>query len=416
MKNILDSADIRKKNIIYITGSYPRATDTFIQREVSGLRGLGWKVLPYAVRRPGNEHINIQAVSDERQLTTYLLPFRFWALLGLNIAWVVRKPVRYLQALKLAFSTRKPGLKGLAFQLAYFLEASVLASDLLKKDAAHLHNHLGDASATVAMLAAKLANVGFSMTIHGPHIFFDPVNWALREKVAQAEFVVCISDFCKSQMMLFSESSDWQKLCVVHCGVNVNEYLWRTPREAGNTILYVGRLAAEKGIMILFDSFVDLLKNIPEAKLRLAGDGEDRSKLQDRVLELGLSDHVTFLGYCSQDLVREELESSDLFVLPSFAEGVPVSLMEAMAIGVPVVSTFVGGVAELVVPNQTGILVAAGNSEHLTKGMLEALTDGNVRKKLSLAARKKVEEEFELRAQVTQLSALFAGRQRSPKI
>lgn len=415
MKNTSDSADIQK-NIIYITGSYPRATDTFIQREVSGLRGLGWKVLPYAVRLPGNEHINIQAVSEERQRTTYLLPFQFWSLLGLNIALVFRKPVRYLQTLKLAFITRRSGLKGLAFQLAYFLEATLLASDILKKNVTHVHNHLGDASATVAMLAGKLANVGFSMTIHGPHIFFDPGNWALREKVALSKFIVCISDFCKSQVMLFSDSSDWQKLCVVHCGVNVDEYSWRPPRQTGNTILYVGRLAAEKGIMVLFDSFIDLLKQMPHAKLRLAGDGEDRNKLQTRVLELGLSDHVTFLGYCSQELVRKELESSDLFVLPSFAEGVPVSLMEAMAIGTPVVSTFVGGVAELVVPDDTGILVAAGNSEQLTQGMLKALTDTSLRKRLSSAARNKVEEDFELRTQLTQLSALFEGRPRSTKI
>lgn len=395
------------KIIAYITGCYPRATDTFIQREINSLRSLGWTVLPYAVRPPGNEHINIKAVVEERQRTTYLLPFRFGSLISVNLAWILRNPVRYIQTLRLAIRTRKSGLKGLAFQLAYFFEACLLASDLLKKNATHLHNHLGDASATVAMLAAKLANVGFSMTIHGPHIFFDSFNWALREKVALAEFVVCISNYCKSQVMLFSDSSHWQKLFLVHCGVNCSDYSWRLPRETGNTILYVGRLAAEKGILVLFDSFVDLLKQMPQAKLRLAGDGEDRNELEARVLQLGLSDHVTFLGYCSQEVVREELESSDLFVLPSFAEGVPVSLMEAMAIGVPVISTFVGGVAELVIPDKTGVLVAAGNTEQLTEGMLKALTNANARKRLSLAARKKVENEFELGAQVKELSALF---------
>lgn len=393
--------------LAYITGCYPRATDTFIQREVQGLRALGWTVLPYAVRVPGQEHGHITAVMQERQQTTYLLPFRLPVLLRANGGWLVNAPLRYFKTLGLALKTRKPGLKGLAYQMAYFLEASCLAHDLARKQVDHLHNHLGDASATVAMLAARLAGIGFSMTIHGPHIFFDPVNWALRAKVAHADFVVCISDFCKSQMMLFSDPADWHKLRVVHCGVQTATYAWHRPRETGQTILFVGRLAAEKGILVLLESFADLIQRRPQVRLRLAGDGEDRQVLQTRVKQLGLSMHVTFLGYCSQETVRQELEAADLFVLPSFAEGVPVSLMEAMAIGVPVVSTFVGGVAELVLPGETGLLVAAGNAQQLTQALLAGLTDADLRQRVSVAARQLVTSAYDLQQQVATLSAVF---------
>lgn len=393
--------------LAYITGCYPRATDTFIQREVACLRQLGWRVLPYAVRRPGSEHAVSTAVAAEQKVTNYLLPFRWIALVAVNLGFLTSQPANYYQTLKLAVRTRKPGFRGFAYQMAYFLEATWLAHDLVKQGATHLHNHLGDASATVAMLAARLAGIGFSMTIHGPHIFFDPVNWALRQKVSQANFVICISNFCTSQMMLFSDRSDWHKFKLVHCGVDTPTYPWCRPKDHGNSILYVGRLAAEKGILVLLDSFAELIKNRPQARLRLAGDGEDRQVLQTRVAEMGLGDHVLFLGYCSQEAVRQQLEASDLFVLPSFAEGVPVSLMEAMAIGVPVVSTFVGGVVELVVPEHTGLMVAAGNAQQLAHAMRRGLTDGPLRQRLSRAAREKVEQDYDLVTQVAKLSELF---------
>ncbi len=397
------------KTIAYITGCYPRATDTFIQREVQGLRASGWNVLPYAVRRPGDDHAGIVAVAEEKQRTTYLLPFRPWSLLADNLTLLVKAPLDYLRTVRLAARSRKPGLKGALYQSAYFLEATVLAADLKRKGVAHLHNHLGDASATVTMLAAKLAGIRFSMTIHGPHIFFEPVNWALREKVAEAAFVACIGDFCKSQVMLFSARADWRKLAEVRCGVDMAAYAWRPPRDSGIKILFVGRLAAEKGILVLLESFAALIARMPHAQLRLAGDGEDRKVLEARVAELGLAERVVFLGYCSQETVRAELESADLFVLPSFAEGVPVSLMEAMAIGVPVVSTYVGGIAELVVPNETGLLVPAGSVPRLVEAMFTGLTDAAWRQRVSIAARAKVVRDYNLQTQVQILSDLFQG-------
>lgn len=393
--------------IAYITGCYPRATDTFIQREVIGLRGLGWEVFPYAVRRPDALHAEIPAVAAERQRTTYLLPFRLLPLLAVNLDWLLHSPRAYWRTFNLALRSRKPGLKGLAYQLAYFLEATLLARDMAGKRLAHVHNHLGDASATVAMLAARLAGISFSMTIHGPHIFFDPVNWALRDKVAEAAFVACISDFCKSQVMLFSARADWHKLAEVRCGVDMEAYAWRPPRATGIKILFVGRLAAEKGILVLLESFAGLLARMPHAQLRLAGDGEDRKILEARVAELGLAERVIFLGYCSQETVRAELESADLFVLPSFAEGVPVSLMEAMAIGVPVVSTYVGGIVELVIPDETGLLVPAGSVPRLAKAIFTGLTDAAWRQRVSVAAREKVARDYGLQAQVEILSDLF---------
>lgn len=394
--------------LAYITGCYPRATDTFIQREVQGLRALGWQVHTFSVRRSDASHDVSDFIRSEKLATQYLLPLPWLRLLGANLGFALRQLRHYLQTLALAHRTARPGLRGWLYNMVYFQEAVVLALALRKQGVQHLHNHLGDASGTVAMLAAELAGIGYSITVHGPHLFFDPLHWSLPDKLRRSRFIACISHYCQSQLMLFSKPEDWARLAIVHCGVDPDQYTVQPIRCSATQLLYVGRLAAEKGLLILLESLHQLRNMRVPVYLTLVGDGEDRDLLLQRVAQLELSDMVHFAGFANEAGVRAHLQAADVFVLPSFAEGVPVSLMEAMACGVPVVSTYVGGISELVEPDVTGMLVPASDATALAQALVKLLTNPELRQELARKGRARVEEQYHLGRQIHQLSGLFA--------
>jgi colanic acid/amylovoran biosynthesis glycosyltransferase len=271
----------------------------------------------------------------------------------------------------------------------------------------HVHNHGGDNSGTVTLLVSTLIRVGYSITIHGPYIFFDPTHWALREKLRYARFIACISHYSQSQMMLFSDQADWGRLKIIRCGVDIARFCYHDIRKEVRKLLYTGRLEAEKGLPVLFESLRILLAQGYEFELTLVGDGCDRHALENLGRQLGISDRLVFVGYASQDGVRAHLEDSDIFILPSFAEGVPVSLMEAMACGVPVLATYVGGVAELVEPERTGLLVPPADSLKLSEAIARYFDDFELRKKVSRLARQMVVTSFNLDSEVGALADLF---------
>ncbi len=198
------------------------------------------------------------------------------------------------------------------------------------------------------MLTGAISGLPYSYTMHGPDLFFEPVKWRIDEKTARARFVVCISHFCRSQAMLFSDPVHWPKLRIVHCGVSPARY-GQAPRPAfGKRVLFIGRLDAVKGGPLLLEAFAAARAGHPEAHLTVVGDGPARGALEAQAAALGLAGAVTFAGYRSQDEVAALLEEADKLVLPSFAEGVPMVLMEAMASRIPVVASRVAGVPELV--------------------------------------------------------------------
>lgn len=393
--------------IAYFTGTYPRATDTFIQREVVGLRNLGLDVSTFSVRRPGDDNIVGPEQADERERTSYLLPLNLLRLIAAHLKLLFSHPGRYLNSLQLAWQTSQPGLGGFLYQVIYFLEAGLLADSMATQNITHLHNHIASSSCTVAMLAAELGDFSFSFTMHGPHIFFEPYRWRIDEKIKRAKFVACISHFCRSQGMIFSRPEQWDKLRIVHCGVDPSLFDTVTHEGTGKRLLYVGRLAAEKGLPVLLESLTKLVDSEPELILTVVGDGADRALLEQQVSKLNLQNHVRFLGYQSQSAVREHLKNTDVFVLPSFAEGIPVVLMEAMAAGVAVVATQVAGVSELVLSGANGYVVAPGDRHALTECIGFLIKDADTRSRLGALAREKVEQEFNALVEVKKLYQLF---------
>ncbi|HCU85109.1 glycosyltransferase family 4 protein [Methylophilus sp. UBA6697] len=398
--------------IAYFTSIYPRATDTFIQREVSGLRQRGHEVVTIAVNRPQAAHLVSDEIKQIFETTTYLLPFNPLKLLCLNIKSVVQNPKLFFRTFRIALKSARPGVKGFIYQLFYFQEALILAELLKSQSIDHVHNHFGDSSGTITMLASLLAGVDYSITIHGPHIFFEPMVWALDLKLKYAKFIACISHYCKSQLMLFSNAEDWHKLKIVHCGIDFNLFNYDpTPaRELTDTpakMIYVGRLSSEKGVQILLKSLSALHAKGFDFKMTFLGDGPERHNLEMLTKENGLSEKVIFAGFASQETVKQTLSDSDIFILPSFAEGVPVSFMEAMATGVPVIGTNVGGVTELIEHGVSGIVVPPADVDGLEAAISMYLESHELRSKVKSTAYAHVVKHFNLQHEIDKLAAHF---------
>lgn len=398
--------------IAYLTGEYPRATDTFIQREAAALRALGWQVETCSIRRTGAEHLVGDEQRAEQARTFHVLdaaknPLR---LIRAKLR-ALRHPGRYIRAFALAWRTAPKGVKGWLWQMFYFAEALMLAEHLQRQGVTHLHNHIAKASCTVAMLTSALTGIPYSFTLHGPDIFFEPLHWRLDEKIARARFVACISEFCRAQAMAFSDRAHWAKLHIVHCGVDPARYD-TAPRTGAPHLLFVGRLAAVKGVPVLFEALQRL--DMPGLRVTLIGDGPERAGLEREAAERGLSGTVDFAGYRNQSEVAEALRDTDALVLPSFAEGVPVVLMEAMASARPVVTTRIAGVPELVEDGVSGRLVPPGDVEALAEALRAVLSDADLRACMGAAGRAKVCAEFDIAREAAWLSRLLEGYARDP--
>ena len=394
--------------IAYLTGVYPLASHTFIQREIAALRDLGAEIVTASIRRPPAPEI-IGPEEEAAQAETFyvLQAARSLRPLTDHARLIAAAPGRWARTLGLALRTARPGLKGLIWQVFYFVEAGILARHLRATGATHLHNHFADSSASVAMLAAALADLPYSFTIHGPTEFFAPDTWRLDEKVARAHRVICISHFARSQMMLFADPAHWDRFRIVHCGVVPDRYAAPDPPTGDPaTFLFVGRLDPVKGLRVLLDAFATARARMPGIRLRIIGDGADRAFVEAEAARVG---GIEVMGYRSQSEVAATLAASDALVLPSFAEGVPVALMEAMAAGRPVIATRVGGVAELVDHGTSGLLVAPGDAEGLADALCDLAADPDLRRRMGEAGAARVRAEFDIATEAARLKRVFDG-------
>lgn len=395
--------------IAYLTGEYPRATDTFIQREVAGLRAQGFDIRTCSIRATDPSfHVGPEQKAEHAR--TFQVQHRAKSPLRLlrAHAHLLKTPKRWLSAARLAFATSPKGLKNRLWQLFYFLQAGVLADFMRREGVVHLHNHFGNSSCSVAMLASEMAGVPFSYTAHGPMEFFEPHHWRLDAKIARASFVSAISHFSRSQCMLFSDASHWERIKIVHCGVDPSIYgLDRATRAPAKELMFVGRLAGIKGVPLLLEALHRLKEKHPDAHLTLVGDGPERKSLEAQVRQKDLHGAVTFLGYLGQAEVAEQLNKSDVLVLPSFAEGVPVVLMEAMAAQLPVIATRVAGVQELVENGVSGYTPPPGDLNTLVAALDQLLSDPELRARMGQAGRAKVVADFDVSKEAKWLGTLF---------
>jgi colanic acid/amylovoran biosynthesis glycosyltransferase len=394
--------------VAYLVGNYPTVSHTFIAREVDGLRARGLDVQTFSIRRTPPEQLLTDADRRAAAETSVILPPPPGELLGAHLRALVRRPGRYLATLALALHLSAGGVRNGLWQLFYFAEAILLADRLRRRGIGHVHAHFANVATAVALLAAHHSDgLTWSFTMHGPSEFDDVTRYALAEKVRRAAFVACIGDYCRSQLMKLVEPAQWRKLEIVHCGVDPRDF---APAErggrAGLQVLCVGRLVPDKGQSILLEALAELRRRDVALSATFAGDGPDRGALEAQASRLGVD--VEFTGAVGQGRIRELYAAADVFCLPSFAEGVPVVLMEAMATGLPVVTTRIMGIPELVEDGVAGVLVAPGRSGELADALEALAGDPTRREAMGRAGRAKVVSEYDIAQSVVALHQRFA--------
>lgn len=394
--------------IAYLVNTHPRGSTTFIRREIQALERMGWQVHRIAMRADEAPLVDPADIA-ERERTEYVLSLGGWALLKSAVGWMIHRPHRSLMALRLALACGSRA-NARILHLIYLAEAAHVARRCRDLDIKHLHAHFGTNPATVAMLASLLGAPGFSFTTHGPEEFDAPLALSLPAKVAHAEFAVAVSSFGRSQLCRWANLSDWSRIHVVPCGIEP----WRFPEpvplpEGGPHLVAIGRLAEQKGLPVLIDAVAQALPALPGLRLTLVGDGGLRRALEAQVHRLGLEGTVTFAGWQDEAGVRAALGAAQALVLPSFAEGLPVVAMEAMAAGRPVIGTLIAGLPELVTP-ETGWLVPAGDARSLAGAMAAlAATPPDRLADMGRAARRRALDRHDIDRAAARLAALIQG-------
>ncbi len=359
--------------IAYLVNQYPKVSHSFIRREILGLEGCGIKVARFAIRCSESELVD-EADKLELTKTRFVLGIGKVGLLISLLRVFITKPVLFFQALWLALKIGWGSDRGVLLHLAYLAEACVVLIWCLDDKISHIHAHFGTNSTAVAMLCHQLGGPPYSFTVHGPEEFDKAKGIALPEKIKRSAFVVAISSFGRSQLYRWCSLEDWSKIHVIHCGVDeifFQENL--TPVPDLPQLVCVGRLSEQKGHLLLIEAAGKLAAEGWQFKLVLVGDGPLRSQIESRIIQLGLLNHIKITGWASNAEVKQEILLSRALVLPSFAEGLPVVIMEALALGRPVLSTYVAGIPELVEPGVCGWLIPPGSVEALTDAMRKIL-------------------------------------------
>jgi colanic acid/amylovoran biosynthesis glycosyltransferase len=293
--------------------------------------------------------------------------------------------------------------------LLYFGEAVIVGRWMERGGLRHVHAHF---SSTVALIATRAFSITMSATMHGPDEFTDPAGYWLREKIEAAAFLVAISEYGRSQLMNACDFEQWNKLEVVPLGIESPVLTGRPFRDDPDPfqIFYVGRLAPVKGVHVLIAAVDCLLKEGRDVRLRVIGDGPDRWKLEADVKRRDLNSRVVFEGQIHTDQVRVLLKEADVFALSSFAEGVPVVLMEAMSMMIPCVAPQIGGIPELIRNGIEGLLVPPSNHEELARAIALLMEDPTLRRRLGEAGRKQVLERYNLSHNTARLASVFRQR------
>ena len=358
--------------LAYLINQYPKVSHSFIRREILALERQGFEVLRIALWG-WDDLLPDPADQRERDQTRYVLRSGAFGLLLPLLAAVLRSPTRFVRALFLAIRMSFDSDRPLPYHLAYFAEACRIVPWLRASAVDHLHAHFGSNPAEVAMLAGVLGGPPFSFTVHGPGEFMQPVG--LEEKIHRSSFVVAISSYGRSQLYLRARHADWPKVKVIHCGLERAFYASGVvPIAPAPRLVCVGRLCQEKGQLLLVEAAARLASRDVPLELVLAGDGPIRPQIESLIRAHNLQRQVRITGWLSGTQVRDEILASRALVLPSFAEGLPVVLMEAMALHRPVLTTYVAGIPELVRHGESGWLFPAGSVDHLARAMEDCLS------------------------------------------
>ena len=360
--------------ITYLINQYPKVSHTFIRREILALEKQGFEIQRIALRGWDEKLFDLDDIAEQIK-TTYVLKDGALSLLLSAVKTLAQKPSQFFSAVYLAIKMGIKADRSMPFHLIYFLEACRVYLEAKQFNSQHLHAHFGTNPSEIVMLVNALSGLPYSFTVHGPEEFDRPQFLKLAEKINRSKFVVAISSFGRSQLMRWVGFSQWNKINIVHCGLEASFY--NVPALAMPTaprLVCVGRLCEQKGQLLLIEAANNLHKLQINFELILAGDGEMRAEIESLIMQYQLQDKVKITGWISSAEVRSIILASQIFVLPSFAEGLPVVIMEAMSLKRPVISTYIAGIPELLIHRENGWLCVAGDVSNLTDTMREALS------------------------------------------
>jgi colanic acid/amylovoran biosynthesis glycosyltransferase len=385
--------------LAYLLSAYPAISHTFFLNEIAELRKQGFLIEVASINKPLWSTSSIsEEVSRALETTFYIKDGRPLQICLILLTVLLTRPLVVWRGLWSLRQLNGQNTRAKLYALGYLAEALILGNWLCRRGHTHLHIHFGGPVATVGMLTAIAWQIPYSITIHGPEEFYSVEKSYLKQKIEKASFVLCISDYCRSQLMKLSEPEHWNKLHLVRLGVNSKLFKPTPNRTAGDCLelLCVGRLVSDKGHLILLRAFYRLLSRGYKLRLRIIGDGRERRRLELFILENRLGDSVAFEGALDHEATRRLLAQADIFVLASFAEGLPVALMEAMAMEIPCVSTYVAGIPELIRSEMDGLLVPASSEEALVEALARLIINPDLRRSMARSGRQRVLDLFNL--------------------
>ncbi len=397
-----------QKAMAYFCSQYPAISHTFINREIEQIEAQGIEVHPFTMN-PGKVLPGGTEFEQTQLEKTYCLKQAgVAAALVACFSQFIRKPFGFLGGLFYALKLQQLRPKDSLWALFHFVEGAMLARQMRKRGLKHVHVHFGGSEASIAMYACRAFGFSYSFTLHGPDVFYriDAIN--LPEKIRNAAFVVCISNFARGQAMRLVGVQQIDRFPIVHCGVDPDRYK-PFPEERSDifTIVCTGRLTPTKGQALLILACAALKKEGRDFRCRLIGGGDEADALQKMIDEHNLNGEVTLTGPLPQDGVLAELKKAHLFCLPSFAEGVPVVLMEAMSMEIPTVSTRIAGIAELIDNGNTGYLIHSGDPDGLNAVLRHAMDHPDDQIALGKAGRAFVIDEFNITTNGKRLAQIF---------
>jgi glycosyltransferase involved in cell wall biosynthesis len=387
----------------YLLSQYPAISHTFFLQEVLGLRARGMQLETASINRPDRPSGELPpAEAAEARRTHYIKDRKLKRAVRRVLEVVFNHPGVAGRGLMAIFRMKGLSLGERFFWLFYLAEALLVGRWMKRRNLTHLHVHCGGAVATVGLLTSIAWQVPYSLTIHGPEELLNSTSHHLKAKLARAKFVFCISDFCRSQLCSLTPTADWDKFTVIRFGVDP---LVLTPpvrigslnrRRDNLRLVCTGRMVPEKGHAILLEAIQLLRERGILVQATLIGAGPERQPLEDYVARHQLGEIVRFTGALSHQETLGQLRRADLFALASFAEGIPVALMEAMSLGLPCVSTYIAGIPELIRDGIDGLLVPPANATALADALESVLGDHLLRKHLGSAARQRIIHQYNL--------------------
>lgn len=406
------------KTIGYLINQYPAASQTFIRREIAAIEALGVTVHRYAVRAWDGILVDPDDIAEAGR-TRRILGVGLAGLALATFKVMVARPGRYAGALGMAARLARVAGRDRLKHLIYLAEACVLLGWARRDGVEHIHAHFGTNSTVVALLCHQLGGPPYSFTVHGPEEFDRPVELALGLKIHHAAFAVAIGSFGRSQLWRWAEHADWSKVHVVHCGLDPR-YLEAaaSPPSTARRLVNIGRLEEQKGQLVLVEAAATLVgRGRTDFEVVIIGGGRFHDVLAAAIRDRGLEDHVRLAGWMAGEQIQRELINARGFVMPSFGEGLPVVIMEALALHRPVIATYVASIPELVRPGATGWLVPAGDVVALADAML-ALLDAPTEQLAAMGAAgaDSVRLAHDVRVEARKLLDLIVGAPVAPAL